>query len=184
MADQNNTGALLDATVRRMHWALATLIVAVTAGAFIQSYRQLFDWASRHRVPLWIAPEWPLMLDAFAIIGEIVLFIAIVKRWPNTVRWIAGLVAAAGLSISIVAQWFYLPAGVPVADRGTAIVAPVAAGLGLALGLLVLELVAAQAAKPKRVTVATVSTDEVGARRRTQAAERSRRYRQNKRGQR
>lgn len=137
--------ALLARTVRLLLRLLATIIVAVTVVCFAQSYRQLLDWATRHRIPLWIAPAWPIMLDAFIIVGEIVLFISIVRDWPKRTRVLAWGMSIAGLVASVAAQWLYLPDGASWWDRGTAVVAPLGATLGLAAGLVVLKWVAADA---------------------------------------
>jgi len=135
---RQTSDTLLSRTMTLMLRSLAGVIVAVTVLCFAQSYRQLLDWATRHQVPLWIAPAWPLGIDAFVIIAEIVLFVSIVRRWPMYTRWLAWGVAVAGLTASIVAQWLYIP-GAGLLTRGTSVVAPLGATLGLALGLIVLK---------------------------------------------
>lgn len=118
---------------------MSVAIVAVTVVCFAQSYRQLFDWATRHRIPGWIAPTWPLMLDAFIIIGEIAWFVSIVKRWPVKTRILAVSMAVTGLVASVATQWLFLPGGLVSWDRATAVVAPLGATLGLAAGLTVVK---------------------------------------------
>lgn len=182
MAQAKTTDTPLERTVTFALRTLAALIMGVTAACFVQSYRQLFDFATRHLIPLWIAPIWPAMLDVFVLIAEITLFVAIVKRWPWWVLALAWPVALAGLVASVAAQWLYLPATATTLDRGSAVIAPLGATIGLALGLIVLKLSVTQ---PIRESRTDTSSDELGKRRRTRrpqsSAERSRRYRQRQR---
>jgi len=130
---------LLARTFTWMMRLLAALIIATTVQCFAQSYRQLFDWATHHRVPQWIAPTWPLAFDAFILIGEIVFFASILRRWPRRTRVLGAGMAIGGLVASVAAQWLYLPPAASNWDRGTAVVAPLGATLGLFAGLTVLK---------------------------------------------
>jgi len=148
----NTTEAPFDRTVRRLLRLMFVLVTAMTLACFAQSYRQLFDWATRHRVPMWQAWAWPAMIDAPVIIGEILLFVSIVRHWHGRTRVLAYAVAGVGFAVSLAAQIGYLPAIASLTDRGTAAVAPVGAAVGLMIGLIAVKQVSArhEQREPKR----------------------------------
>jgi hypothetical protein len=134
-------------------YALAGLVVLVTLGCFAQSYRQLIVWALNHQVPAPWAYAWPAMLDFFVLIGETLLFVVILKRWPRWALAVGGVLVLGGFGGSLAANIWHLSRA-DASSRLTAAVAPIGAALGLAAGLIVVELLAADA---ERATVAEPS---------------------------
>ena len=60
--------------------AIALVITAADASAFAESYRGLWLWATHHRLAgLWAA-AFPVQVDAFIVVGELSLFIAMTDR--------------------------------------------------------------------------------------------------------
>lgn len=62
-------------------WGIAVLILTAAGSAFAESYRGLWLWAGHHGLAgLW-AILFPLQVDLFVAVGELVLFIAMTDRW-------------------------------------------------------------------------------------------------------
>ena len=118
--------------------AIAALLAALTAACFIESYRQLIEWAARHgQTAPWVW-AWPGMLDGFTVFGELCLFAAVVKRWPRRAMVLGAALAAAGFAASLAANIGYLPHA-DAASRATAAAAPAGAAAALCAALLLLE---------------------------------------------
>jgi hypothetical protein len=118
-------------------YAIAALVVAGTATAFVQSYEGLYGWATRYLSPGW-ARTWPLQVDAWIAVGELALYVGYRDRWPMCRKvwpWVAaltGLAASTGFNVGHMAA-----SDLP--GRLTAAVPPIAAFGGLYLGLQVLK---------------------------------------------
>jgi hypothetical protein len=118
-------------------YAIAVLVVAGTATAFVQSYEGLFGWASRYLSPAW-ARTWPLQVDAWIAVGELALYVGYRDGWPARRKiwpWVAaltGLAASTGFNVGHLAA-------TDLPGRLTAAVPPIAAFGGLYLGLQVLK---------------------------------------------
>jgi hypothetical protein len=145
-------------------WAITIVIAAASAASFAESYRGLYVWALHHGLTGFWAAAFPLQVDSFIGVGELVLFVATVDRWTWQQRGGAWAVALLGLAVSIAGNIGHVAAH-DAQSRGTAAVPPVAAFAALWLGLAVLKRVlsrhAAQdaPAEPRTVLLPEVPTD-------------------------
>lgn len=119
-------------------WAITIVIAAASGAAFAESYRGLWLWAQHHGLSGFWSAAFPLQVDAFIVVGELVLFVATVDRWKLRHRAGAWLVALAGLAVSVAGNIGHVAAH-DAQSRGTAAVPPVAAFAALWLGLAVLK---------------------------------------------
>jgi hypothetical protein len=113
-------------------------IIAATAVALSESFRSLLGWAAAHGLPGGWAYIWPLMVDSFTVVGEMVLFVMVLDGYGWRARWPAWIITAAGLAASVAGN-----VGHAWADawtwRATAAVPPLAAAVLLAVGLGMLK---------------------------------------------
>jgi len=123
-------------------WAIAVIITTASAAAFAESYRGLYDWARHHGLSGFWAAAFPLQVDTFIAVGELVLFVATVDSWRWRHRAGAWAVAACGLAVSVAGNIGHVAAH-DLQSRGTAAVPPFAAFAALWLGLAVLKRVVA-----------------------------------------
>jgi hypothetical protein len=119
------------------------VITAASAASFAESYRGLYVWAHNHGLADFWAAAFPLQVDSFIGVGELVLFVATVDRWTWRQRGGAWAVALLGLAVSIAGNIGHVAAH-DAQSRGTAAVPPVAAFAALWLGLAVLKRVLAR----------------------------------------
>jgi lysylphosphatidylglycerol synthetase-like protein (DUF2156 family) len=124
-------------------WAIAALIAVADAAAFTESYRGLYEWALRHGLTGFWAAAFPLQVDVFIVVGELVLLVAMIDRWSWRERAGAWLVALLGLAVSVAGNIGHIAAH-DAQSRGTAAIPPVAAFAALWLGLTVLKRVLAR----------------------------------------
>lgn len=118
--------------------AIAVLVAAASLVSFAESYRGLYDWASRHDLYGGWAAIWPLQVDSFIAVGELALFVALVDAWQRRSRAGAWLVTLTGLAVSVAGNVGHVTVH-STADRVTAAVPPLAAAAALAVGLGVLK---------------------------------------------
>lgn len=141
-APEHSPAVELGGALRAFHaaalWGIAVLIAAATASAFTESYRGLWLWAQHHGLTGPWAAAFPLQIDVFIGVGELVLFIAMVRRWGWRDRIGAWTVALLGLAVSVAGNVGHIAAH-DLQSRGTAAVPPVAAFAALWLGLGVLK---------------------------------------------
>jgi len=119
-------------------WVIATLIITAAGSAFAESYRGLWLWAEHHGLSGFWAAAFPLQIDLFVAVGELVLFVAMIDRWRWRDRAGAWAVALLGLAASVAGNVGHVAAH-DLQSRGTAAVPPVAAFAALWLGLGVLK---------------------------------------------
>ena len=119
-------------------WAIAVVITAASGASSAESYRGLFVWALHHGLAGFWAAAFPLQVDSFIGVGELVLFVAMVGRWTLRQRAGAWVVALLGLAVSVAGNIGHVAAH-DAQSRGTAAVPPVAAFAALWLGLTVLK---------------------------------------------
>lgn len=117
--------------------AIAIVAVAASANALAHSYAGLYSWALQHRVSGWQARTWPAEIDVFLVIGELALYMAYLDRWPLRQRVWPWATAVTGRVVSMAGNVGHVQA---VADQLTAAASPVAAFVGLMIGLLVLKM--------------------------------------------
>jgi hypothetical protein len=134
---------------------VAGMIAMANGAAFAESYRGLFDWAHRQGMAGIWAALFPLQVDSFILVGELVLFIAALDQWRHRHRFTAWCAALTGLAVSVAGNIGHVT-GHTIQARGTAAIPPMAAfaalGLGMALLKRVLEHQAAELAGVGPVT--------------------------------
>ena len=117
---------------------ISVLVGAASLVSFAESYRGLYDWASRHDLYGGWAAIWPLQVDVFIAVGELALFVGLVDGWRRRSRGGAWLVTLAGLAVSVAGNVGHVSNHM-FWDRATAAVPPIAAAAALAVGLGVLK---------------------------------------------
>lgn len=122
--------------------AIAVLVVLATAAALVESYFGLLLWAEHHGYSGWRAHLWPLQVDVFIIVPELLLFVALVDGWRARYRLAPWLVAAAGLTVSVIGNAGHSSQS-SIWDHATWAVPPLAAAAALAFGLTVVKRVTA-----------------------------------------
>jgi len=121
-------------------WLAALVTVGASLVALWESYHGLYLWAAAHRVE---GPHlWPLCVDAFIVLGECALYVAMVDGWRTWGRVWPWVVMAGGLAVSVAANMGHVPSAT-VSDRLTFAVPPLAAFVGLTVGLGILKRTAA-----------------------------------------
>jgi hypothetical protein len=128
-------------------WAIGVLTAMADGAAFTESYRGLFEWAEHHNLAGFWAAAFPAQIDTFIVIGELVLFVAMVGRWNWRDRASAWAVALLGLAVSVAGNVGHVAAH-DLQSRGTAAVPPLAAFGALWLGLGVLKRIVRNGARP------------------------------------
>ena len=117
---------------------IAALVAAASLVSFAESYRALYDWATRHGLAGVWADVWPIQVDVFIAVGELALFIALADAWNRRSRIGAWLVTLTGLAVSVAGNVGHTGSHV-LSVRATAAVPPLAAAAALAVGLGVLK---------------------------------------------
>jgi hypothetical protein len=153
--------------------AITILVAAASVASFAESYRALYDWATRHGLHGVWAAAWPLQIDVFIAVGELALLVGLCDRWRKRDRIAAWIVTGLGLAVSIAGNVGHV-ASHDWTSRMTAAVPPLAAAAALAVGLGVLKRVVAKRApepRPQRGTESAPRTRTRSApKRRTPAA--------------
>jgi hypothetical protein len=137
--------------------AIALLSAAATAAALAESYRNLYEWAIHHHVFPGFAWAWPLTVDSFVVIPELVLFVAMVDIWFGWSKVWPWLVIAGGLSASVAGNIGSLGTSPTLTDQLTAAASPTAAFVALTFALAVLKRVIARA----RAAVPLAAADDI-----------------------
>ena len=144
-------------------WGVTVLILTAAGAAFAESYRGLWLWAQHHGLAGFWAAAFPLQVDLFVAVGELVLFIAVTDRWGWRDRAGAWAVALAGLAASVAGNVGHVAAH-DLQSRGTAAVPPLAAFAALWLGLGVLKRVVRRGAPVPAAAEAGAGTVHDGGR--------------------
>lgn len=126
-------------------WAIGVLIAAASGASFSESYKGLYDWATRHGLTGFWAAAFPPEIDVFIAVGELSLFIAMVDQWKKRDRAAAWAVSLAGLAASVAGNVGHIT-GDDLASRATAAVPPLAAFAALWVGLGTLKRVVGRTA--------------------------------------
>lgn len=116
--------------------AIGVIAVATTAGALVQSYRGLLDWALHYaRIPAQFAWFWPGMVDSFLVIGELILLVAAIRGlsgWAHAWGW---ALTMTGLAASLAGNIGHVGWSAGLAVKLSAAVPPLAAAAALGTGL-------------------------------------------------
>jgi hypothetical protein len=110
---------------------------AVTAVAMVESYTNLLAFALAHGLHGWRAAIAPGCVDSFILMGELLLFSAMVRRW-SPVIWYGAVMAVTGLAVSVGGNVWHASVATPV-DRMVAAVFPLTATAAMAGGLMLLK---------------------------------------------
>jgi hypothetical protein len=117
----------------------AAIAVAVTVIALVESYTNLYEFFTAHGLHGWRASLAPGCVDAFILMGELLLFAAFTRSWRlRDGAWIGWLMAAAGFSVSVAGNVEHA-AWASLADKATSAIFPVTAAAGLAGGLVIVK---------------------------------------------
>ena len=113
------------------------IAAAVTVVAIVESYSNLYDFLQAHDVHGWRAAIGPCAADAFILMGELLLFAAILLHWKARLPYATGVLFAVwGFALSVGGNIWHAPAAT-VADRAVSAIWPVTATAGLAGGLII-----------------------------------------------
>jgi hypothetical protein len=125
---------------------MAAGITLATVASIVVSWRDLYEWGINHRYGGY-AVAVPLMVDTFIVIGEMSLFILVSLgfTWKEHKRIYLGSAFSFGfgLTLSVYGNVGHLVTA-DATTRGGFALPPVGAALGLAIGLGVLKLIAAE----------------------------------------
>ena len=125
-------------------WLVGVLIPIATLAGFILSYRGLYDWASHHSWPYYLAPLFPLLIDLLIIAGEVVLFVAAIDG--DTTWWVRGWAWAIVFiftGLSVIGNMYHASTANAM-TRGGWMMPPVVLALALGFGLGILKRQAAK----------------------------------------
>jgi hypothetical protein len=123
--------------------AFGAIALAVTAVAVVESYSNLLAFARVHHLTGWRLAMAPLAVDSFIIMGELLLFAALLRRWDSKMPyWLGGALAAWGFLISVGGNVWHVPSASPV-DKSLGAIWPITATAGIAGGLLIIKYVMA-----------------------------------------
>src|SRR5450756_1976133 len=79
-------------------WGIAIVTATADGAAFSESYRGLFEWAQSHGLSGFWAAAFPLQVDLFIVVGELVLFVAMLDHWGHRDRGLFEWAQSHGLS--------------------------------------------------------------------------------------
>lgn len=132
-------------------YVIAVLVIGSTCAALGESYHGLTDWANGHMVGGNYAYLWPLMVDVFTVVGEVLLFVGLIDEWKEEDRRFAWALVSVGLAVSVAGNVGHVGVLATLPDRLTAAVPPIAAWAALAGALGALKRIVGN--KPVVVTV-------------------------------
>lgn len=125
--------------IARMALAAFGMIAAgVTVIAVTESYSNLLAFALAYGLSGWRAAIAPAAVDSFIIMGELLLFAAILLAWGRVPHILGAGMAVWGFALSVGGNVWHAAAAT-VADRAVAAIWPVTATAGLAGGLIIVR---------------------------------------------
>jgi hypothetical protein len=119
--------------------AFGVIAAAVTVVSIVESYSNLADFAWTHQMTTWHGAIAPVAVDALIVMGELLLFIAILKHWRGWGLYslAAGLVLG-GFAMSVGGNiWHAVSA--TFTDRAIQAIWPAVATAALAAALVVIK---------------------------------------------
>lgn len=118
--------------------AFGLIAAAVTAIAVVESYSNLLAFARAYGLSGWRAAIAPGAVDSFVVMGELLLFAAILLTWGKIPHVLGIAMAAWGFLLSVAGNvWHAASATVP--DRAVSAIWPVTATAGLAGALIIVR---------------------------------------------
>lgn len=112
---------------------------AVTIVAIVESYSNLADFAWTHQMTTWHGAIAPVAVDALIVLGETMLFIALLRHWHGaSVYVLAAGLASGGFALSVAGNVFHAPAAT-FTDRAIQALWPSVATAALAAALVVIK---------------------------------------------
>src|SRR6516162_4119707 len=91
--------------------AFGLIATAVTATAIVESYSNLVAFALAYGLHGWRAAIAPLAADAFIVLGELLLFIRVLRHWKDALSLVAGaLMTLWGFILSVGGNVWHAPA--------------------------------------------------------------------------
>ena len=114
---------------------------AVTVVAVVESYSNLLAFAAVHHMTGWRMAIAPLVADSFIVMGELLLFAYILKRWDSGLAFATGCsMAVWGFLLSVGGNVWHVPSASPV-DKALGAIWPITATAGMAGSLIILKLI-------------------------------------------
>jgi uncharacterized protein DUF2637 len=110
----------------------------VTGIAVVESYSNLLAFARDHGLAGWRAAIAPGAVDSFIVMGELLLFAAILLHWGKGPHVLGAGMAVWGFLLSVSGNIWHAPLAT-MADRGVSAIWPVTATAGLAGGLIIVR---------------------------------------------
>jgi hypothetical protein len=119
----------------------------IAAGALgislVESYSNLLAYFLTHGLHGWRAAIAPGGVDTFIVLGELLLFVSMVRSWPGWAVAIGIAFAALGFMMSVGGNIWH-SASSSLADHFVSAIWPVTATIGIAGGLVIIKLVTAE----------------------------------------
>lgn len=125
-----------DGVARKALAAFGVIAAAVTVIAVIESYSNLLAFALAYGLSGWRAAIAPGAVDSFIVLGELLLFAAVILSWGKVLHILGVIMASWGFLLSCAGNIWHAHAAT-AADRAVAAVWPVTAAAGLAGALLI-----------------------------------------------
>ena len=124
---------------------------AVTVIAIIESYSNLLAFARVYGLGGWRAAIAPGSVDSFIIMGELLLFAAIILAWDWVPHALGLGMAVWGFALSVGGNVWHAPSAT-IADRAVSAIWPVTATAGLAGALIIVRQIMKPPKAPGRVS--------------------------------
>lgn len=127
--------------------SFGAIAAGVTVIAVVESYSDLLAFARAYGLSGWRAAIAPGAVDSFIVLGELLLFAAILLAWGRAPRILGLAMAAWGFLLSVGGNiWHAVNA--TVADRAVSAIWPVTATAALAGALLIVQQVTVTSGAP------------------------------------
>ena len=127
--------------------AFGVIAAAATVIAVVESYSNLLAFALTYGLTGWRAGIAPGCVDSFIIMGELLLFVTLIRHWDR-VPYATGLAMAGwGFLISAAGNIWHAPHAA-IADKAVSVIWPLTAAAGMAGGLMIIERVTAKTPVP------------------------------------
>jgi Protein of unknown function (DUF2637) len=119
--------------------AFGLIAAAVTTVAITESYGNLYAFAVTHGLHGWRAAIAPAAVDSFIVMGELLLFSALLRQWEGRSAYALGTgMAAWGFILSVGGNVWHAASASPP-DRAVAAIWPVTATAGMAGALIIVK---------------------------------------------